>query len=384
MREGQKINPNLRFLLHKVFVEGRDIVCLRGGTRSGKTYSALEFILYGALTDRFRVSSVVSMTYPHLERGAKSDFRNILKARGVPYSENKQKGVFELPNGAIVQFFSADKAGKMTGAQRDLLFMNEANYLTKELFDQLAPRTAKVKILDYNPVARFWIHDYLRLAGIPEDEVEITTTYKDNPFLTEAQIAEIERRRADTSWWRVYGEGQFGSDGDNIITNYSVGDFDGTIIAYGIDMGYGYSPSALVGLYKITGDKPFGVRELAYGYYTPLEFGEIVGQSTERGVPIFMDFGAGGKEVANSWVRGGLVGNNIYEAQKHSLQYSYARINEVGFVVSPDSLDLLRELMALRWADKTKGIPFRTDDHAIDALRYAIHPFLVKPKPKRI
>ena len=73
---------------------------------------------------------------------------------------NKTDSTYKLGNWTI-EFFSADDDGKLRGARRDILFVNECNRITWEAFTQLEIRTREKVILDFNPVSRFWVHNKL-------------------------------------------------------------------------------------------------------------------------------------------------------------------------------------------------------------------------------
>ena len=81
-----------------------------GGTRSGKTYACLEYLYKLAAITPNTITSVVSETFPHLKRGAIRDFQAILVNLGAWDDSFWSKGdsVYALPNGSIIEFFSAD------------------------------------------------------------------------------------------------------------------------------------------------------------------------------------------------------------------------------------------------------------------------------------
>ena len=89
-------------------------ISMPGGTRSGKTYSILQWLLL-AVSNWDRpgdVSSVVSETLPHLKRGAIRDFERIM---GHPLKMddrwNASENTYTFDNGAKLEFFSADTPG---------------------------------------------------------------------------------------------------------------------------------------------------------------------------------------------------------------------------------------------------------------------------------
>ena len=57
----------------------------------------------------------------------------------------------------------------------------------------------------------FWAHT--ELATDPRFK-QIVSTYKDNRFLTPAQVEDIEKGKKNANWWRVYGLGLTGQLAD--------------------------------------------------------------------------------------------------------------------------------------------------------------------------
>jgi phage terminase large subunit len=120
------------------------------------------------------------------------DFFDIIKSYGI-YSEmyhSKSASEYYL-NGNRIEFISLDEPQKIRGRKRDLLFINEANELNYEDWQQLIFRTTEKVIIDYNPSDEFhWIYDQV----LTRSDVEFfQTTYKDNPFLSDV----IKKRSRD-------------------------------------------------------------------------------------------------------------------------------------------------------------------------------------------
>lgn len=79
-----------------------------GGTRSSKTFSALQLLILLAESDKTpTITSVVSETLPHLKRGAIRDFRAIMAENFDENAYNKTDGIYTFPNGSIIEFFRA-------------------------------------------------------------------------------------------------------------------------------------------------------------------------------------------------------------------------------------------------------------------------------------
>lgn len=215
-----------------------------GSTRSSKTFSVLQLLYLIALKRTVHIS-IVSVTMPHLKRGCIKDFDTIIEStnRMGIRDTNKSDHQYFFKSGSVIEFFSADNAGKLRGSQRDILFINECNLITAECYRQLAIRTSNKIFLDYNPTAEFWIKE----IRDRNDFVEFHSTYKDNNFLSEDQVREIESNKNNERWWRIYGLGlQGASDGlvypDFVYTNTVPS--EGKVV-WGLDFGYN-DPTALV------------------------------------------------------------------------------------------------------------------------------------------
>ena len=84
-----------------------------GGTRSGKTFAMLQCIFELAVQDEVpTITSVVSETFPHLKRGAIRDFQDTLGEYWDEKCWSKGESIYRLPNGSIIEFFSADSPAK--------------------------------------------------------------------------------------------------------------------------------------------------------------------------------------------------------------------------------------------------------------------------------
>ena len=90
-----------------------------GGTRSGKTFSILQFLFLLISQDtRPTINSVVSQTYPQLEKGAIRDFKQIAGIVDDDPRWSESKHTYTFPNGAILEFFSVEKPDRAHGPQR--------------------------------------------------------------------------------------------------------------------------------------------------------------------------------------------------------------------------------------------------------------------------
>lgn len=355
-----------------------------GGTRSGKTYSALQLLILIVRNDRTpTVNSVVSESLPHLKRGAIRDFEEIMRNEGWWDEDawNKTDKIYTFPNGAFIEFFGADSPGRVHGPSRFRLFLNEAQNIKWEVARQLFVRTRGVIIFDYNPTAPFWAHERIKPR---EGCISIHSTYKDNPFLTAEQVAEIESNRGDRNWWRVYGEGLVGQLEGLIYdctTIDELPDNDGLVELYGLDFGFTNDPTACVKILADTRKRELYLDQVIY--QRGLLNRDIADRLEAYGVPkrgacIYADC-AEPKSIAELCSFGYNV-KPCYKASKITEQIAFVQ----GFklIITKRSLEALKECRGYVWQTDKDGnainVPTPFNDHAMDAMRYGVFTALAK------
>jgi len=221
------------------------IILLEGGVRSGKTYAIAQTFIERLMDDsapKGEKLEVVRATMPALRATAMEDFFNIMRDLEI-YEEEKHHKTLDIYREGrnSVGFFPVDDEQKVRGRKRDRLWINEANELRYEEFKQLALRTTKQIILDFNPPEEdHWIVEKV----MTRDDVEIIhSDYTCNPFLEPEIVREIEMMQdADPNYWRVFGLGLRPIKGtriyshDTLVDEFEIDRFDEVI--YGIDFGF--------------------------------------------------------------------------------------------------------------------------------------------------
>jgi phage terminase large subunit len=250
------------------------IRAVAGGTSAGKTIAILQILINYAQSVDNQLISVVSESFPHLRRGAMRDFINILQSAAEGdtsywdyYGEDawsKSEFTYSFPNGSKIEFFSADQPGKVRGPRRDVLFVNEANNVPKEAWDQLVLRTRKFAFADWNPVANFYMYDDYALHDendVPyadDEDTDFTIlTYKDNEALEDSIIKDIRKRASlNKAWGRVYAEGLRGELDEKIFKGWQIVPdipHEAHLEVAGMDFGYAQDPTVLVDIYYYNG-----------------------------------------------------------------------------------------------------------------------------------
>lgn len=168
-------------------------IAIKGGTRSSKTRSVLQllYLVANESTEPLMISCVTD-TLPAVKRGMFRDFQNMLLDEGVwdDNALNKSDLIYTVKPGVCIEFFGCDNASKVHGMARDILFINEAQRVPREIFKQLDVRTKLKVIIDFNPMRSFW--GETDFTGDKYVTIH-STRCLDNPYLSKQQVEAIER-----------------------------------------------------------------------------------------------------------------------------------------------------------------------------------------------
>jgi len=206
-----------------------------------------------------------------------------------------------------------------------------------------------------------------------ENTTYIHTTYKDNiDNLSKSYIEQIEQmkvRRPDKYKQQMLGSWLNKAEGV-IFNNWSVGEFKhiGTSV-WGQDYGFASDENTLVETNIDTSNKIIYLKECFYlKALTTSQIAElnlrhakgglIIGDSAEP--RLLHELKAKGCNVRAS-IKG-----------QGSITYGISLLQDYDIVVSPDSINLIKELNNYRWLEKKSKTPIDAWNHIIDAVRYAV------------
>jgi phage terminase large subunit len=354
----------------------------QGGSRSGKTYNILMWLIF-AYSDRNngKTITICRKTFPALRASSMRDFFDILKKYDIYKEANHNKSNSEyLLNNNLFEFISLDQPQKVRGRKRDVLYINEANELYFEDWQQLILRTTDKAILDYNPSDEFhFIYDKIK----PRDDAEFyITTYKDNPFLDIETVNEIERLKdVDDNYWKIYGLGQIGSSQALIFRINECNSIppEAKFLSYGMDFGFTNDPTTLVAIYQ-QGDNIY-LKELLYQTgLTNRDIDEKLKFHSVERKEIFAD-SAEPKSIEELY----RMGWNVKPATKGqgSVNIGIDMMKRYQLYVTKDSVNMIKEFRNYKWQEDKNGNVLNTPvdmfNHTIDAIRYGLYDKLSRP-----
>lgn len=261
------VNKNLRALLanHAAGPTRRDIVVLEGGTRSGKTWSVVDYLLAVACSSPGTEIRSMRADLATAKRTVVQDFLKLAARRGI-WGEGKWNGTdmrWTHRNGSWIQFNGIpDDPTSLGGLGQDVLHLNEVMEFNSDQWARLSFRTRKLSIMDFNPELNdhFVFSQVLTLGS--DRVLHVQSTFEDNPHLTPQQVAAIRameptpeniaKGTADAYKWDVFGLGRRGRREGRVFEHWTVaheGWPDSSVCqrwGFGLDFGFSLDPTVLV------------------------------------------------------------------------------------------------------------------------------------------
>ena len=338
-----------------------------GGTRSGKTYAILQYLIVEALQTEQTIT-IVRKTIPSLKRTVIKDFSDILKSLNIWREDdfNITDRIYRL-NESTIQFINSDDAEKLRGLKSDILFIDEASELDEESYFQLSIRTTGRIILAYNPT----VSPYHWLRQMQDCDRYITT-YKDNPYLPKEMVVAIEElQHKNPKYWAIYGKGEFAAN-DKAIYNFEVvEDYEGEFVAFGLDWGYSSDPTAVVAVYK-NGDNIY-LEEILYEKGLVLK--DIADKLNKLDITKSEEIWCDSSEP-RSIEELYRMGFNAKAVKKgpDSIKFGISVLQNHKIHIHKKSQNLINEMYAYQYATDKHGYVTDTPegglDHLLDAARY--------------
>lgn len=369
------------------------IAILEGASRSGKTISAVDFLIWTCLSYENKIIFLIRSTYNSHKTTLYTDFDKRLKAFGLnsPFDTAKEVSQFSIGNNKLF-FVGADTPGKFEGAGCDIAYFNEILDIQQPVFDQIEQRCREFVFGDYNPkFTAHWV--YKSILNRPDCNY-LHTTFKDNPFISAQELkkilsyeptpANIEAGTADDYRWKVYGLGQRAAQQGLIFPNVAwvVDDLpQADYYNYGLDFGFTNDPTCLVKA-CIIGNNLYAKKLI----YQPIDNSNDLGECmTKIGIKRTDIIIADSADVGGNSVEGFVsdlrqMGFTIIKAQKKtgSIIEGITKLKNYKLNLVLDT-DVKNEQENYQWKE-INGIqinqPIDAFNHFWDALRYLIQSYV--------
>lgn len=354
---------------------GYTTVSEQGSSRSSKTYNTVIWLCVYCLTHPFSTVSIVRATLPSLKGSVLRDFENILQDMDLwdVRCFNKSELLYRFDNGSWVEFFSCDNEQKLRGRKRQILYVNEGNELKYIEWQQLQMRTTLFSIIDYNP--SFSDDHWLCALNREERTYHFVTTYKDNPFLEQKVIDEIESlKHKNPSLWRIYGLGLQAMVEGLVFHNVDVIEEIPSCMTHewvGMDFGYTNDPTAIVRV--ALRNNTLYIDETAY--QTEMLSSDIIRVLKENHPRMQIISESADPRLVQEIYRAGI---DIHPVEKFqgSIEAGIQKMQEYKICVTKRSANVIKEFRNYTYRQDKEGKwlnqPIDCYNHAIDAVRYVV------------
>lgn len=358
--------------------KGYGVVSEQGSSRSSKTYNTVIWIVWYCLSNPKTCVSICRATLPAIKRTVLRDFTEILDKIGI-FSDNafnKTELIYTFANGSWVEFFSCDNEQKLRGSKRQILYVNEANELSFIEWQQLKLRTTGLSIIDYNP--SFSDDHWICSINADARTYHFITTYKDNPFLEQSIIDEIESLKdKNQSLWQIYGLGLQAAVEGLVFKNVEVLEqFPTTPYKrrhfLGMDFGFSVDPTAIVDVQIEEETKSLFITEVCYR--TNMLTGDIIKElKPYSGTKVISE--SADPRLVQEIYRAGI---NIHPVVKFkgSIDAGITKMQEYKIYILKNSINAIKEFKNYTYTQDKEGKwlnqPIDDFNHAIDSIRYVI------------
>lgn len=346
-------------------------VChLVGGSRSGKTYAALQWLIVQALQNKELVT-IVRKTIPSLKRTVMKDFKDLMQTMGI-WNENEfniSDRTYTFYNESQIQFISTDNAEKLRGVKSNILWIEEASEVDAESYLQLQIRTTGKIILSYNPTVSPW--HWLREMV---DCTRYFTTYKDNPYLEKSVIRALEDlKNTNAKAYQVYTKGEYTTN-DKAIFEFELVEWlpdEAEFVAWGLDFGYANDPNALVSMWKLNGNELYILEHCYEKGMVTNEIVEMLTKAVSGNEEIWAD--SSEPRLIEEIRRAGFNIKPVTKG-KDSINFGIGVMQNYKIKIPKTCQNLINEFYSYEWEQDRFGKildrPVDFNNHLLDAARY--------------
>lgn len=358
-----------------------------GGRGSGKSMFAAQKIVIRSIQEPNHKILIVRKVRATHKDSTWALLKHVLDSMGVSYVENKSNLEMVTEEGGSFLFAGLDNPEKlksMTGITG--IWIEELGEVSEREFDEVdlllrgRHHNYKQVISTLNPTSRqSWIYSRF-VANDAKNSFVLKTTHEDNPFLDEAYSAKLNAlAKIDPQLYQRYAEGDWVDFGNTIYSNFKVEDFCGIAfgeVIIGLDFGFTNPTAAVaIGIY----DGEYYLFDEMYASQLLPE--QIAGRLStlfadwqlSTTTPVYADCAEADR--IHDLARRGF---NVIPAKKgkDSVYQGILEVKQKKLHIHPRCAAVCREIEGYAWRKARDGSaleePVKHDDHAMDAMRYAI------------
>ncbi len=378
-----------------------------GAFGAGKTLAGAHHMILHCLQNKRVLWLATCQTYPMLKDSVLRTVLNELDLYQKAFDEaglrinivahfNRSENKIVLFNGSEMIFRSADKASKFKSINLDGFWIDEAVDVPESIFLMLQGRlrntgpAKKFGILTSNPDnTENWVYKkFLDPRTKLQDSAVFHSSTYDNHYLEESFIRNLEDS-FDKDYAERYLKGKWGSFKGLIFPEFSKQEHVTTPKLYwkhyppieyyigGYDDGF-KAPCCflLIGVSGGTHPHFFVSKEFFREGLSPSLIAQEVKRIYSRWGVLVVYCDPSAANIQAEFRNLGMVVRPANPSVHEGIKHLKALIHERRLHINDECVNLIRELQNYKWKRDRLGneleIPFKHDDHAIDALRYAL------------
>ena len=374
------------------------VVC-KGSRGSGKSKHAALWHIYHMMKYPFSNTLVVRRTERTLRDSCYSDLKWAIHQLGVDDYWNCTVSPLEItyiPTGQKILFRGLDDGYKITSISvpigvLNFLWLEEFYEISKEddfdilnesIRGQLPEGYWKRVTATFNPWSANHFSKKRFFDNPAEDVLAMTTTYLDNPYLSETDLLLFEQmKERNPRRYRVAGLGEFGIAEGLIYENYKIEDFNvdeirqipGIKSAFNLDFGF-TDPNAFVcEMVDNTNMKIYIFDEWYQSGVTNKVIAQKIKDMGYGGQIIYCDE-AEPKSIAELQEEG--IKAEPSRKGKGSVNHGIQLIQNYEIIIHPKCVEFQKEISNYCWSKDKNGRPTDKPDHefshGMDSMRYGV------------
>ena len=379
---------------------------VKGSRRSKKSKTMALWTIYNIMKYAGSNMLVVRKTYRTLKDSCFTELKWAIRRLQVEHLWQIKESPLEMtyiPTGQKIYFRGLDDPLKITSIAVEVgvlswMWIEEAYEITKEEdFDTLAESMLgdcpdglwKQITLTFNPWSdRTWIK--ARFFDVDDPDIlAITTTYRCNEWLSEADRKEFERmKRQNPRRFAVAGDGNWGVIDGLIYEKWTERAFTMQDLprdaqsAFGLDFGYTNDSTAFFcGFVSLEHRRLYVWDEM---YKKGMSNTAIFQEVTRMGYAKEQITGDSAEPKSIDQLKGlGLTRIKGAKKGKDSVNNGIQWIQDLEIIIHPRCVNFLTEISQYQWKKDKFGKALNEpdgEDHLMDAMRYALERFIQKNK----
>ncbi len=198
--------------------------------QTGKTFTAMQALLYWAINDRGCKIFFCSPTYSQAKK-VMEDLHNAIVESGIVESYNKSDFTLKLKNGSQIMFKSTERVDNLRGYTGDYMVVDESAYHQEDAWSSVLKPIMLVKgkkvLFISTPSGNNWFKRMYDAGQDPDqpDYASCRMHYTENPYLDIKELEEARRSLPEHIFASEY-EGTFTESGQTVFADTTRNQFD--------------------------------------------------------------------------------------------------------------------------------------------------------------